>query len=1356
MLRSYSDAADAAPGAQGSSQKYRKVKPEPTWLLAYVPIRSCHRVLKDKYGEFSPPAYRGDFPISFWCNWTIWAGSRKHIIVYIQGFNTKEDCNKNEDKILFEGVSSLVENSVVYSCWKKEMHVFATFAQAVHVVLLKRYLPNCRDAQFKGKYYIFQDQEGESSSKDNITSETPAPKLPKQHSIFQSGWVENLRSVLGFSTTCSTRRLGKTTVLGGELMQERGITLNTMAVGSPIELIPCERAKMLPLETKAPGELGSELLGVQEAQGTGTPEGIIPTAAQNSWGQSLSVSGDITVGFGYMHRLSSVLLETPLLGALHAAEPLLQPAGVSLENSQSVLSTTLKPKGLGDLQFTIKPTHTGCLDSAAHSQSVSPVRGESQESAGTTRNQQLSTVSLEEGESHPQLSIPADGTASSEADGLAQGLTPSLSSPYEVVNKDHLNLLPGRSPSCQSSLRHLSTPKSELGTAGLRHTKLMGISPLESSRGVVRRKTVLLPTAPWDILQEHPHLHGQSSHVLHSDPTNKKLPQNAQTGDCPAAEKAHVYSSGVQSCDHQSDRAAQPGLAAHTLPAGLEHPLTPMAAPGTETTPLLVTSSTAPVPVDFSSMNSIPEVPLPPQVEPVSKVASLPAALDLDLVSPRRKVDMSPASPGGQEMVCPSPPCHSSQQRTVSFSTTPAHPDLPAAPWEGTLSRDQKPWDPSDVSRNTQIPGQQQKHAGATTIDDGLDFGQWSGVFYLPLHADIKTNIWCNWTIWAGPQKHIVIYVQGFEGSDGCGNNQDKIIFQGVSSTVETKVVYACHNRGTLVFATQAAEVQVLFLSGSGSQSHKYKYFKGQYYVFRDPEVVGSSNDTIAAPQEPDQETSKKERTEATKGLLSMLTASPGPPAAPAGGRIQPEFVSPDGKAQHPPDPIKDAPIKDAQFGTNLSKLDPSEHGQLQDETKLEKSLQDSGTEGRETEDDVLVKTAPAGQDAGCKAEPSAVELTKGNVEPVTTLTTIVPSHSTNFPFSEMPSSDTGASDKSSSRGQASDSLSEEVAAATHRTQAPVLEEPPLDTSTKPSFYPSPGVTAGDTVSLGERTEELSDLVSALASLENGTALQSQHHPGDMLFEVTIEVKPKDWIPHGGSELQKGLLESVKNHIQKNLKLSANRVNEIKLNNVKSTRDANLLLTFWLHLKPEERNVSLHLRSQLEELLGNSAGAEKLQLVSLFVQDVNECNAGVGLCGEEAECFNGVGSYLCRCKQGYEDHSPTKSGTLCIRTPRSGISFFLRHADTVVGAAIVAVLVMLAAAGVLCVTAMWRWHPKRSPGPEEPSVRAVEEPEMELHDLGECLRLDPFQLKLRARHPEWLWSVRAHHGQVFLEQSSPL
>ncbi|NXM56160.1 AGRE2 protein, partial [Illadopsis cleaveri] len=178
--------------------------------------------------------------------------------------------------------------------------------------------------------------------------------------------------------------------------------------------------------------------------------------------------------------------------------------------------------------------------------------------------------------------------------------------------------------------------------------------------------------------------------------------------------------------------------------------------------------------------------------------------------------------------------------------------------------------------------------------------------------------------------------------------------------------------------------------------------------------------------------------------------------------------------------------------------------------------------------------------------------------------------------------------------------------------------------------------------------------------------------------------------------------------------------------------------------------VSVLLHSQLKELLSTSVGVEQLQLVSLLVEDVDECQAGVGLCGEEAECFNGEGTYLCRCRKGYEDHSPSKAGTLCIRTPRAGVSTLLRHADVLVGAALVAGLVLLVAFGVLCVTVVCGRAPsRRSPRPEEePAGRAAEEPAMELHRLGECLQLDPFQLKLRARSPEWLWSVRAHHGQA--------
>lgn len=351
-----------------------------------------------------------------------------------------------------------------------------------------------------------------------------------------------------------------------------------------------------------------------------------------------------------------------------------------------------------------------------------------------------------------------------------------------------------------------------------------------------------------------------------------------------------------------------------------------------------------------------------------------------------------------------------------------------------------------------------------TVFQDG------SGMFYLPLHADIKTNIWCNWTICAGSQKHIVIYVQGFQGSDGCGNNQDKIIFQGVSSSVETKVVYACHNQGTLIFATQATAVHVLFLSGSGSLSHEYGHFKGRYYIFEDLETVGSSNAT-AAPQEHVQETSKEEswRTVVTKGLFPMLRASPSPSAVPADGRIQLEFVSQDEEAQH-----VHGIMEDAQSGANMRKLNLCKHDQLRDETELESILKDGSTEGRETTDDVLVELAPPGQDAECKAEPSALEIAKVDVELVSAPVTVVPCHSACVSSSEVPSNDIGLSAKSSSLGPASDGLSAEVVtAAAHNTQMPVLEEPLLNMSAKPSPFPSPGVTAGDMVSTGESQEDL-------------------------------------------------------------------------------------------------------------------------------------------------------------------------------------------------------------------------------------------------------------------------------------------
>ncbi|TRZ19772.1 hypothetical protein HGM15179_007338, partial [Zosterops borbonicus] len=1217
--------------ARGSSQEYWKVKPEPEspWLLAYVPIRSCHRVLKDKYGEFSPPAFHADFPVSFWCNWTIWAGSRRHILIYIRGFTTEEACYKNEDKILFEGVSSLVENSVVYACWEKEMHVFATFAEAVHVVLLKRHLPNRRDARFKGKYYIFQDQQGESSSKDGVISGISASKLPRKDGIFQSGWVENLGDALGFANTHGST---------SELMKGRGISLDTTVVGSPTELILCEGTRTQALETKAHFGLGSEPLGAQEAQGIGTPEGIIPTAAQDIWGQNPSLGEDSAGSFG---PVQSVLLETPLLGTFQGAEPFWQPPGTTGLQHTKLMDTF----PLGSFRGAVRKRTMLHPSAPGLEHPLIPVSA-----LGTETIPVLVTFS-------PAL-VPADFGS--------LDLIPEEPLPPQVESVSMVSSLPAALDGDPVSLRQRDT-----------------------SPGSPGGQEMGSPSPP---------CHPSVASEVGTDGFSRCRMQKLVLGQAGGQGGKTTASVGLMARSLSPVFATVPGPGVR-LPQPEGH----------------VSSGSGVTPAPLSDTRDEHTVPVQHQD---SAASDKPAP-----VSNLRGFKMQGTTEAVQ--------VGAGQRITASFSTTPAHPALPAAPWGETLPRDQKPWEPSGAPRNIQeAEGQQGKHAelGPPWVTEyfpirscHLIFQDGSGVFHLPSHADIKPNIWCNWTIWAGPQKHIVIYVQGFQGSDGCGNNQDKIIFQGVSSSVETQVVFACHSRGTLIFAAQATEVQVLFLSGRGSRSHEYRYFKGQYYVFRDPESVGSSSDSRAAPQE----TSKEEswRTAVTKGFLSMLTAPPGPPAAPAGGRIQPDIIIPEEVAQHPPDPMEDG-----QSGANLS-----ERGQ--DETRLERNLKDGGNKGRETEDNMLVEAAPAGQGTGGKAEPG------------TALVTVVPCHPAGSPCSEMPSSSAGVSDTSPALAQATDSPSK-VAAAAHHTQTPVLAEPPLNTSTKPPLYPSPGVTAADVVSLGGRNEDLFGLMS---SMENGTGLQSQHHPGDVLFEVTVEIKPKDWIPHGGSELQKGLLESLKNHIQKNLKLSTNRVSEIKLKDVKRTSDANLLLTFWLHLEPEERNVSVLLHSQLKELLSPSVGVEQLQLVSLLVEDVDECQAGVGLCGEEAECFNGVGTYLCRCRKGYEDHSPSKAGTLCIRTPRAGISTFLRHADLLVGAALLAGLVLLVAFGVLCVTVVCGRAPgRRSPSPEqqEEAVRAVEEPPMELHRLGECLQLDPFQLKLRARSPEWLWSVRAPHGQA--------
>ncbi|XP_013931121.1 PREDICTED: uncharacterized protein LOC106556669, partial [Thamnophis sirtalis] len=158
------------------------------WLSVYLPVKSCHVILKDKTGTFSPPSLNRS-ETNNWCNWTIWAGSHKHILIYIEGFEGKSNCDDNQDRILFQGVLSSIENKVVYACRNHGTLIFATQAVAVYVVFLSEVSSqNQSHKHFKGRYYIFEDHVNSTSGeksvlKSNSSCRSKSYVLHTRHSL---------------------------------------------------------------------------------------------------------------------------------------------------------------------------------------------------------------------------------------------------------------------------------------------------------------------------------------------------------------------------------------------------------------------------------------------------------------------------------------------------------------------------------------------------------------------------------------------------------------------------------------------------------------------------------------------------------------------------------------------------------------------------------------------------------------------------------------------------------------------------------------------------------------------------------------------------------------------------------------------------------------------------------------------------------------------------------------------------------------------------------------------------------------------------------------------------------------------
>ncbi|XP_074143127.1 uncharacterized protein LOC141554755 [Sminthopsis crassicaudata] len=220
-------------------------------------------------------------------------------------------------------------------------------------------------------------------------------------------------------------------------------------------------------------------------------------------------------------------------------------------------------------------------------------------------------------------------------------------------------------------------------------------------------------------------------------------------------------------------------------------------------------------------------------------------------------------------------------------------------------------------------------------------------------------------------------------------------------------------------------------------------------------------------------------------------------------------------------------------------------------------------------------------------------------------------------------------------------------------------------------------------------TPEYTDASPTSSSFGNESVLEFQHHPGDILYEVTVEMEHQVEAAYNASEVEKALLDSFKQEIGENLGHFSPEADAFKLTRIKRKDTSNVTFIFWLFLRSRGRNMSDNLMSefggsendalhlQIRTLIRNTVKALQLHLKSVSIHDVNECEIGLEQCGEGAECFNEVGTYVCHCKEDYEDHSPMQTGILCVPVPSSGVGFYFNYLDLLISATVFATILLM-------------------------------------------------------------------------------
>ncbi|XP_038607354.1 uncharacterized protein LOC119932310 [Tachyglossus aculeatus] len=1721
-----------------------------SWTEVYMPVRRCHTVLKRKMGEFSLPAYRHHFPENIWCNWTIWSGPRNHILIYIRGFGGNTDCEKNTDKIVFQGVASVVENAIVYACWNKEVHVFATQALAVHVVLLsKNYYQKRRPQRFKAKYFIFPDPGVTTAGKEGEASQVPlqgkpGPRTAEQEISYSAG--NRSQASLSLHTGPTSRsHIQASPLLIPELASTWGKAKEIQAWGTTqsvsLTMPGAFHSKSQVADTATSSLASQPLCHLGEGQSSETFGET--TTNLNAWEKNAQR------GRSVLPLCSGALSQTTLLSNLHFLRSI-ESSGMGdwsklpeIGRPENVVGHGLAPpKGV---TLNIRPSPVSFFASTNYLGARLPERAVSWEeekmlttlfkSQGGTPWEEVEDIQTQEsmsdfpresaGSSLPIISLISvvpealqselysiPGTRVLATTGLPLQMANYVTSPDDLLLGPSAALETVKSPAVDMFIWRESTQATEtdptLGTTPLletsqRHTGChrISISPtvgtsaasLEPSfpsfssrdsldydmpsewlhpshRGGETEADVMsvlpsmarpfhLPTQPESMAEIKPiptHYLGEGTNLdTEWLPQSTAVPSQSvslkervktegplvtptaypefnvslvppspasQTGwewsfqfpDSPVETRRGTESELTFPVPRGPSTASELPISLHPglLKTDLEHVSQNLMAAPMESLPEAKLISCLPTSCPITTVGkkvlSVSEVrPLLPAAQnildetffltPIPKEAeSTPdepgaglrnlffgpsgmGSLDEGLQSASQlapglslsgTTDTSPLS----KPCSGSEPCSNLAPLSAHIGESHHKPrgaslrnhlgtnrlQAEIQSGEGTQVRTLRfpssmvqeacGWRDCLLNFSTHTPGHKGDQAvcfaavplpvlsentiplETETLPSHLEVQQAGFFKVLPVRSchvvfpdafgefsltgslnHLQANIWCNWTIWAGPGKHIIVYVKGFGVPESCGENQDILVFQGVFSSVERKAVCACETQGTLTFASQAWAVHILLFSMGSSFGHASRYFRARYYVFTDPGAeeaprrasvshadldYARTRAKLAGWQQPantlmwrndglshrnqlvkelpklndkeelwvpgsdgilddegalrrlrplrPQGLALKEQSPMAQSLLKptesekhsggedsmtlmSIPASNRSPAFPAGR----EAVDPGVTLPFPGHPSKTLSLTDL-----LSLQIPKPEGIPRAGTQVRLTQQMGGPESALrtveagergltrrlalTRTSVLYSSsstvAPGDLSEGLRVHSSQVSssgvLSKGEKIPPTSSGAAewVTGPLTDVEEKQLPLTLTTGQDSGngkapddgshtaqpSPRGEREDGSGVQPSGTLGSIQCLHVELLDLETtrtdlitndlpsgmsvstlqavSTTPQpeaglgpkskISPSPGVGVKNVAP--NHFPGHTAAVTLFPDLGNASVLESPHNPGDVLFEVVVELEHQAQLPVGESGVEKSLVESIKQEISENLKFLSHKVDEMKLMEIKRRDAANVSLTFWLHLRAGERNRSdsllsqLHvlaghgLHAQLKVLIGHSVGT-RLKLRSLTVEDVNECKIGLEICGNEAECLNGVGTYLCRCKEEFEDYSPLQTGTLCVYAPQSGVRFLFSYLDVVVGAVVFTAILLMLIIGIL-----WLLTKARAKGgvlslQEEvatsenapPTPLAQAEPSIDLRLLSGHPAFSPYQPKLRAKVSDWSLAQRAYPSEGF-------